>query len=602
MNPELHTERLGQILLNAGAISPEHLEEALRRQNSSGTRLGQVLLEMGAVQPDHLLSAIATQCGLPAVHLRKGIVDPKVVPVIPREKAELFLAIALFKVKDTLTVAMADPHSVVALDQLEALTGCRIQPVVALPDEIQKAIAEYYAREVNMDEFLASLNESDVEVVGSQPQASLSELEQLAEDSPIINLVNFTILKAIKAGASDIHIEPDRKKTRVRYRVDGLLRETASHRLELHPAVVSRLKVMASLDIGERRRPQEGRIQVVAGGRPVDLRVSFMPTVLGEKVVLRILDQSHATVKLSDLGMRGRTLEVFKEMLQRPHGLILVTGPTGSGKTTTLYSALSYISSLERNIVTIEEPVEYQLELINQIQVNRKVNLTFANVLRYVLRQDPDVIMVGEIRDLETAELAVQAALTGHLVISTLHTNDSAATVTRLLDMGLEPYLVSSALTGVIAQRLVRTICPHCKTSYAPPAEQLARIGWPDRDTPIMARGTGCADCFDSGFKGRIGIFEALRVDEEVSAGVLKSLTVSELRALRARSGLPSLKEAGFELAKSGITTIEEVLRAVFVDATADIEPAQPAPRQQANRRPNSLPVAPELHHADDAP
>jgi len=578
--------RLGQLLVEAEKITPEQLDEALREQDSTGAQLGQLLVGAGAITPQELLAALGAQSGLPWVSLRKGLIDPHVVPVIPQEKAELFQAIAMFRVRDTLTVAMADPHSVLAIDQIEAMTGCRVQPVVALADDIEQAIREYYRGEVKMDQFLTSLDESDVELVHSQPQAGLSELEQLAEDSPIINLVNMTILKAIKAGASDIHIEPDRQKMRIRCRVDGVLHEFAALRMELHPAVISRLKVMASLDIGERRRPQEGRIQVVAESRPIDLRVSSMPTVLGEKMVLRILDQSNAAVGLGELGFHGQGLEVFKDMLHQPHGLILVTGPTGSGKTTTLYSAIHMISDLERNIVTIEDPVEYQLELINQIQVNPKVNLTFVNVLRYVLRQDPDVIMVGEVRDRETAELAVQAALTGHLVLSTLHTNDSAGTVTRLLDMGLEPYLVSSALTGVVAQRLVRTICPHCKTTYAPPATQLERVGWHEPGKALLSRGAGCSECFDSGFKGRAGIYEVLRVDEALRSMILKSPTVHRIRDHQARLGLPSLLEAGFELVKTGQTSIDEVIRAVHIDGKADIESSAASPHtgdQQVN-------------------
>jgi len=333
---------------------------------------------------------------------------------------------------------------------------------------------------------------------------------------------------------------------------------------------VSRLKVMAGLDIGERRRPQEGRIHVVADGREIDLRVSSLPTILGEKMVLRILDQSKSIVTLEKLGFKGAALDAFRYMLNQPYGLILVTGPTGSGKTTTLYSGLAEISSIQKNIITIEDPVEYQLPLINQVQVNAKTDLSFANILRQVLRQDPDIIMVGEIRDRETAEIAIQAALTGHLVISTLHTNDSAGAITRLADMGIEPFLVSSALTGVIAQRLCRRVCPSCTTTFIPPADQLERIGWPWEGSVSLHRGSGCKECYDSGYKGRVGVYELLMSDARIKETILERATLDEIRAARAASGLPSLKHAGFEIVREGLTTIEEVMRVVCVEDSSD--------------------------------
>ena len=564
--------KLGQMLMASGLITEDQLKAALEKQEETGQRLGQVLCDMELVSEEDIARTLGQQLGVPHVWLRKGLIDPKVVGLIPQDKAELYQVIAMFKVRDVLTVAMSDPQSLFVIDQLTSLTGCRIQPVLCRSSEIAAFIAEYYGKTMEVDEFLSTLDQTDMEVVEDRSHASLSELEEMAEGSPIINLVNVVVLNAIKEGASDIHIEPDRKRMRVRYRVDGILREVMSNKMELHPAVISRVKVMANLDIGERRRPQEGRIRVAAEGREVDLRVSSLPTVIGEKIVMRILDQSRAIVPLDQLGLDGTSKDAVVEMLSQPYGLILVTGPTGSGKTTTLYSAINMISSMEKNIVTIEDPVEYQLTLINQVQVNERMDLSFANVLRHVLRQDPDVVMVGEIRDRETAEIAIQAALTGHLVISTLHTNDSCGAITRMADMGIEPYLIASALTGVVAQRLVRRICTACRTTFIPPASLLQRVGWKDSKPLTMSVGTGCKHCFDSGYKGRRGIYEMLKVDTDMRNLILTNSTLDQLREGRNRSGLPSLKESGFQLVRKGETTIEEVMRAVFIEGQSDLE------------------------------
>ena len=576
--------RIGELLIRMGKLTAEQLEEALQRhKQTSGKRLGQTLVELEYITEKDLVECLAEQLGLPHVWLRKGLIDPKIVPLIPKDKAELYQAIAMFRVGDDLTVAMSDPQSLFVIDQLTSITGCRIQPVVCRQEEIQHFINEYYDKSIGMDQFLSSLDETDVELVTEKMETSVSELEELAEDSPIINLVNLMILNAIKDRASDIHVEPDSKLVRVRYRVDGVMHEVITQRKDLHAAIVSRIKVMAGLDIGERRRPQEGRIHVVADGREIDLRVSSLPTILGEKIVLRILDQSQSIVSIEKLGFRDKALEAFNYMLSQPYGMILVTGPTGSGKTTTLYSALAEISNIETNIITIEDPVEYQLPLINQVQVNERTDLSFANILRHVLRQDPNIIMVGEIRDKETAEIAIQAALTGHLVISTLHTNDSAGAITRLVDMGIEPFLISSALMGVIAQRLCRRICPDCCTTYIPPAELLHRIGWPGKENISLHRGSGCKKCYDSGYKGRAGVYEILLADTNLKKTIVANPALDDLRAARAKSGLPSLKQAGFELVRQGITTIEEVMRVVCVEDTGDIkdmaaaQPTEPA-------------------------
>jgi len=599
--------KIGELLVEMGKLAPDELEEALRRHKklaaeqkpSERKRLGQVLVELEYITERDLVECLALQLGLPHVWLRKGLIDPKVVPLIPKEKAELYQVIAMFRVGDDLTVAMSDPQSLFVIDQLTAITGCRVQPVVCRQEEIQQFINEYYGKSIGIDQFLSSLDETDVELVTEKMETNISELEELAEGSPIINLVNIMILNAIKDNASDIHVEPDNKLVRVRYRVDGVMHEVMTQRKDLHAAIVSRIKVMAELDIGERRRPQEGRIHVVADGREIDLRVSSLPTILGEKIVLRILDQSRSIVTLDQLGFKDQSLEAFRHMLAQPYGMILVTGPTGSGKTTTLYSALAEISSIEQNIITIEDPVEYQLPLINQVQVNERTDLSFANILRHVLRQDPNIIMVGEIRDRETAEIAIQAALTGHLVISTLHTNDSAGAVTRLVDMGVEPFLISSALTGVIAQRLARRICSNCCTTFIPPAELLDRVGWPWKKKVTLHRGSGCKNCYDSGYKGRVGVYEILLADAEVKQAILKNATLDELRRARENSGLPSLKQAGFERVREGTTTLDEVMRIVCVEDASDFRNGLKASSTDSGGSAEKSPSATEVHAAE---
>jgi type IV pilus assembly protein PilB len=581
--------KLGEMLVERGKLTPDQLEDALERhQRSSGKRLGQLLIELELITEKDLVECLAAQLGLPHVWLRKGLIDPHVVDLIPKEKAELYQVIAMFRVGDDLTVAMSDPQSLFVIDQLTSLTGCRIQPVVCRQEEIQQFIREYYGKTVEMEQFLSSLDEADVELVTDRLETDITQLEEMAEGSPIINLANVMILNAIKDGASDIHVEPDDKVLRVRYRVDGVLHEVMTHRKDVHAALVSRIKVMAGLDIGERRRPQEGRIHVVADGREIDLRVSSLPTILGEKIVLRILDKKNSIVPLPKLGFAGTALETFRWMLAQPYGMILVTGPTGSGKTTTLYSALAEISTIEKNIITIEDPVEYQLPLISQVQVNERTDLSFANILRQVLRQDPDIVMVGEIRDRETAEIAIQAALTGHLVISTLHTNDSAGAVTRLVDMGIEPFLISSALTGVIAQRLARRVCEDCVTSFIPSAELLERIGWPWKKHVTFHKGSGCKTCYDSGYKGRVGLYEMLIANRSMKKAILANATLDELRQVRAESGLPSLRLAGFERARNGVTTVEEVMRVVCVEDTSDVAngPEEPEKRPESAQPP----------------
>lgn len=557
---------LGELLVDCGALTSAQRDAALHRQRQTGQRFGNVCLEMKLISEQQLMDVLAEQWRIPTVQLRKGLVDPKIVRVIPLDKAQRYGVVPMFKVEDTLTVALADPRTLLALDDLDALTQCRVQPVLCRAEDIKRGLQEYYGEQTQVDDFLSSLEEAEVSVAEALEASSNEELEAKAGESPVINLVNLIILKAIKSGASDIHLEPDLRTFRVRYRIDGVLYEAMTLRPSLHPSVIARLKVMANLDIAERRLPQEGRIHVTTQGREIDLRFSSMPTVQGEKIVLRLLDSHQGLRSLEQLGFTGETLERFKELVHRPLGLVLVTGPTGSGKTTTLYSAIHSINTMGKNIITIEDPVEYQLELINQIQVRDAIGLSFARILRSVLRQDPDIVMVGEIRDRETAEIAIQAALTGHLVLSTLHTNDSAGTITRLLDMGVEPYLIASAVAGVLAQRLVRTICPACKTLYYAPPAIKEQLGVATDQNLQLARGRGCEECYDSGFKGRIGIYEFLFVDDALRSVILQHPSTEEVRRQREHSGLPTLLQEGYQKVLQKLTTIEEVSRAVHLD------------------------------------
>lgn len=573
-------KRLGEILIDKDLLLPELLEAALERQKQTGRRLGQVLVDMGFVSHDEVMSAISEQMGVPHVWLRKGLVDPKVTSLLPREKAEHHLVIPMFLVqRKTLTLAMADASSVFAIDDVERLTGFKVRPVQCRLKDLQEALKEYYSESasIEMDDFLESLEASDIEVVEMQgSQEDLRMVAEEAEGARIINLVNLTLLDAIKVGASDIHIEPEARATHIRYRIDGVLQEVMAPKANLHAAIVSRVKIMSNMDIAERRLPQDGRIQIMAEGKEVDVRVSTMPTVLGENVVMRLLDKGRLTLNINKIGFHPETLGEMKKLLKRPSGIMLVTGPTGSGKTTTLYCGLKFISSVERKTVTIEDPVEFKLPNVTQIQVNEEQGLSFARVLRSVLRQDPDVIMVGEIRDRDTAEVAIQAALTGHLVLSTLHTNDCAGAIVRLVDMGIEPFLLTSSLIGVVAQRLVRNVCPTCQTNYFPPTELLERIGWNGTNAAFVT-GRGCAECFDSGLRGRDGIFELLPMTDELSSLVLRDPSMHAVKQFCERSGMRTLKDEAFRLVEEKKTSLEEVMRVVFIkesepEATARVE------------------------------
>lgn len=567
--------RLGDQLIREGLITPEQLAEALARQQATGDRIGRSLVDIGALSSTSLVQALSRRLNVKGCVLRHGLIDPKIAKLVPKEEAMRLRVLPLFKVGDELTVAMVEPKSLPTQDRLRDLTECRIRPILVLEDNLEEFQRKYLAEEVNVDSFLASMEETNIHIseVEAVDEGPVADLDKMVEGSPIVNLVNLAILTALRAGASDIHVEPDRDATHIRYRIDGQLREMLKPPKGMHAAIVSRIKVIGRMDIAEKRLPQEGRVHIVADGREIDLRVSSMPTILGEKIVLRILDKSNLSFELGDLGIVGYDRKAIEAMVRSPYGLMLVTGPTGSGKTTTLYSALDLLRDESVNIVTIEDPVEYQLPMVNQIQVNDRVGLNFVRALRSILRQDPDVIMVGEIRDEETARVAVQAALTGHLVMSTLHTNDCPGGVMRLLDMGIEPFLISASVLGFIAQRLARKICPSCKTSYYPPPALLEKVGWESRSNELFSTGEGCRECNNTGFRGRIGVYEVMLMDSEIKRMTQDDVTESDIRTYLAQAGWRSLREKALDLVENGQSTLEEVLRVTRSEAVDVSDP-----------------------------
>ena len=559
-------KKLGDILVHQGRITPEQLAKLLHGQKACGKPLGQVLIDQEILNVEELNHILGEQLGIPHVWMRKGLADPRIVHLLPKEKALQYQVIPLFCVNGKLSLATADPYSPFVFKEVSRITGMEILPVLCRADDILDAINDCYRAEADMAEAMTQFETAGIEVIQASQEKTIGEITLLAEGGPVINLTNMILLKAIRERASDIHLEPQANNFRVRIRIDGLLYELMAIRVEMHPAVVSRLKVMANLDITERRIPQDGRIQVQVDGGIVDLRFSSMPTIHGEKIVLRILDQRQAILDLNLLGFDPEVLVLFKSLLKRPYGLILVCGPTGSGKTTTLYSAITLLNTLEKNIITIEDPVEYQLKGINQNQVKEAIGLNFARFLKHALRQDPDIILVGEIRDRETAEIAIQASLTGHLVLSTLHTNDSASAITRLLEMGIEPYLISSALLAPMAQRLIRTICPACKATYYATGSVLQDLGMDKSATVSLAKGRGCSACYDSGFKGRTGIHEILPMEDGLRSLILTNPTIDVLQRHLRKQGLKTLRDAGMAKVLAGLTTIEEITRATTLE------------------------------------
>ncbi|MFH1778441.1 MAG: type II secretion system ATPase GspE [Candidatus Omnitrophota bacterium] len=554
--PRRERKSLGEAMVELGLITPEKLKEAKQEAERTRESLRRVLVKLGMIDEEAIVSFIEEQMGIPRMDLSNYLIDPKIIEFIPENLARKYLLIPLFKIGETLTVAMVDPMDVFAIDELRLKTHCEIEPVVVSEKELLKALDQYYGAKGTMEDVIKSIDKEKLGLKeGVEP--GLKTLEGLVEEAPVVKLVNLMIIEAIKAGASDIHIEPDENVMRTRYRVDGVLHEVTSPPKHLQPAVISRVKILSGMDIAEKRIPQDGRFQLKLENRQIDLRVSTVPTVYGENVVLRLLDLMSILLGLSELGFSSETLKIYEKLIRKSYGIILVTGPTGSGKTTTLYSSISTINSPEKNIITIEDPIEYRLELVRQMQVNPKAGLTFANGLRSMLRQDPDIIMVGEIRDLETAEIAIQAALTGHLVFSTLHTNDAPGAITRLVDMGVEPFLIASSVIGIIAQRLVRKICNDCKEPYTPAFLKDMGIS----EQAKFYRGKGCKKCMDTGYKRRVGIFELMVPNDELRALTVAKASSNEIRKAALKSGMKTMRDDGVEKTKTGITTLEEVLR-----------------------------------------
>jgi len=548
--------RLGELLIDAGVITPEQLAEALDKQRDSGELIGQILISMGYASEPAVLEALGKQLGLPVVTLSEHTVDPVALGKVPSEFAMRHQLIPLRSEDHTLTVAMANPLDVHPLDDLRLVTGCEIKPAIASPAEIKRAIEQFY-----MEKMIQDITEQEADITADEGP-DIADLQRMATEALVIQLVNLIIHQAVQDRASDIHIEPFERELKVRYRIDGVLREAQSPPKRLHAAIVSRVKILADMNIAERRLPQDGRIQLRVSGRRIDIRVSTIPTLYGESVVMRILDKSRGLLTLEQLGMQTQVLQNFRRLISVPYGIILVTGPTGSGKSTSLYAALSEVFSVEKKIITIEDPVEYQLPGVNQIQVRPNIGLTFASGLRHMVRQDPDIIMVGEIRDAETADIAINAALTGHLVFSTLHTNDAAGAITRLLDMHAEPYLVASTLIGSVAQRLVRRVCQRCKTQVKAKPELVREVGFPDEmKDHLFTVGRGCDECARTGYSNRIGVFEMLMVDDEVRRMIVERTSATVIKQYAVSKGMKTLIADGRDKILQGITTIDEVLR-----------------------------------------
>jgi type IV pilus assembly protein PilB len=566
-------KRLGEMLIEANLLTPEQLKAAIAEQGRTGLMLGTTLLAMKLIKESELLTLLQRQLGLPLLDLDAVPADEAAIAKVKEDMARRYVALPIeIEGRNTLVVAMADPLNVSALEDLRFHAGMFIKPVLASPTQITEAIERYYHLDNSMNEVVQSIIESEDEVVvnayaESDERQALDELMREAEGRPIVRLANWLLHRAVEEGASDVHIEPQANELVVRLRVDGLLREEQRLPKWTQGAIVSRIKVLANLDIAEKRMPQDGRLVAEIGGRRIDLRVSTLPVTGGEKVVMRVVDSRRTSVELNSLGMNDKHLTQIKGFLERPQGIVLVTGPTGSGKTTLLYAALQQLRHVSRNITTVEDPVEFQVVGVNQVQVDEKSKKTFGTALRAILRQDPDVIMIGEIRDRETAQIAFRASVTGHLVLSTVHTNDAAGAVTRLIDLGLEPFMVASSLIGVVSMRLVRIICPRCKQTYEADAATLNRVGGSTSGDGhvTLTRGAGCPSCRQSGFAGRTGIFEVLEVDDSMRAHIARGISDGEVRKHAVREGMLSIGEDGLAKVLAGITTLEEVSRVVYL-------------------------------------
>ncbi|MEM8960321.1 MAG: type IV-A pilus assembly ATPase PilB [Acidobacteriota bacterium] len=569
------SERLGDALVKAGKINPDQLKEALRRQAEEGGRLGSNLVKIGALGEEELVGFLSKHFGASAINLSKVEVDEAVVKIIPADIARKYTIMPVAKSGAKVTIAMLDPTNVFAMDDIKFMTGYNVEPVVASESAIRMAIDKYYGstHALELKKVMEDLDEdlgggADLEVLDEEPEEfDIDALEDESDEAPVVRLVNIILTDAIKRGASDIHIEPYEKRYRCRYRVDGILYEVMNPPLRLREAITSRIKIMSKLDIAEKRLPQDGRIKIKTKigdqNKELDFRVSILPCIFGEKIVMRLLDKDKLMLDMTKLGFEAESLEWFSTAISQPYGMCLVTGPTGSGKTNTLYSALSSLNTTETNIMTAEDPVEFNLTGINQVQMKESIGLNFAAALRSFLRQDPNIVLVGEIRDFETAEVSIKAALTGHMVLSTLHTNDAPSTINRLMNMGIEPFLVATSVNVVVAQRLIRRICKFCKEPIDAPTSALTQVGFSEREARgiKLFKGRGCEKCGDTGYKGRLGLFEVMRVDDDLRDLILNGATSVEIREQAIENGMLTLRRSGLIKIRDGLTTIEEVVR-----------------------------------------
>jgi type IV pilus assembly protein PilB len=554
------SKQLGQILIELGYITTEQLEAALEEHRKTPKSLGRVLIDLGMIKEADLVRALAEQVGLEFVDLNEFPIDATATVLLPEALSRRYRAIPIGERDGRLLVAMSDPANVYALDDIRTITGREVQPVVATANDVEQAIQKFSG----MDSQVEAMATIAAEAADGE---TVADLEEALEDAPIVKLVNAIMTQAVGDRASDVHLEPAERNVRIRFRVDGVLHEPMPPAPKnIQGGLISRLKVMADLNIAEKRVPQDGRISMKVGGRALDLRLATLPTVYGEKVVIRILDKSNALLRLEDLGFLEDSYKRFAESFKKPYGALLVTGPTGSGKSTTMYSTLNILNEEAKNIITVEDPVEYRLAGVNQIQVNPKAGLTFASALRSILRADPDIVLIGEIRDRETAVIAIEAALTGHLVLSSLHTNDAPSAITRLVEMDVETFLVASAIDAVVAQRLARKLCERCKAGYRPEQAELAAAGYPDwlwPEIPELFKAQGCAACANTGYRGRIGLYEVMQMSEEIERLTVERSSAETIRAVAVQQGMMTLREDGLEKARMGITSLDEVARVV---------------------------------------
>jgi type IV pilus assembly protein PilB len=573
------SSKLGDLLLKENLISQQQLKEALEHQRVSGGRLGNCLIKLGFVTDDEITAILSRQYGVPSINLSFFDIDPSVVKLIPVETAQKYQILPLSRVGSTLTIAMIDPTNVFAMDDIKFMTGFNIEPVVASETAIREAIDKYYGstHAIELKKVMEDIaiidqklegDETSLELASTEEEAiDLEGLEQAAEEAPIIKLVNLILSSSLKRGASDIHIEPYEKEFRVRFRIDGVLYNIMNPPLKLKDAITSRIKIMSKLDISEKRLPQDGRIKIKMKNegkiKDLDFRVSVLPTLYGEKVVLRLLDKDNLMLDMTRLGFESESLKKFQYAILKPYGMVLVTGPTGSGKTNTLYSSISQLNKVDTNILTAEDPVEFNLPGINQVQMKEQIGLNFAAALRSFLRQDPNIILVGEIRDFETAEIAIKAALTGHLVLSTLHTNDAPSTISRLMNMGIEPFLVATSVHLICAQRLIRRICKDCKEEISTPPQTLMDAGFSPTEAKklVTYRGKGCPTCNGTGYKGRVGLYEVMEINDDLRELILIGASSLELKKKSIEHGMITLRASGLQKLREGVTTLEEVLR-----------------------------------------